>query len=66
MDDIYGKKVRTSNPLNMFRENIEVIIKQHKDIKFINATEGGAHINGSEVKFLNEVIDLYGNSGKYK
>lgn len=62
VDDIYGKKVRTSNPLNMFRENIEVIIKQHKDIKFINATEGGAHINGSEVKFLNEVIDLYGNS----
>lgn len=62
VDDIYGKKVRTSNPLNMFRENIEVIIKQHKDIKFINATEGGAHINGSEVKFLNEVIDLYSNS----
>lgn len=62
VDDIYGKKVRTSNPLNMFRENIEVIIKQHKDIKFINATEGGAHINGSEVKFLNEVIDLYGDS----
>ena len=62
VNDINGNKIRTSRSLNMFRENIEVIIKQHKDVNFINATEGGAHINGSEVKTLKEVIELYGNS----
>lgn len=64
VDDIYGNKVRTSRSLNMFRENIEAIIKYNKDTKFINSTEGGANIKGSEVKTLREVIDLYENSEK--
>ena len=61
IDDIYGKKVRTSRTLNTFKENIEEIINKNKNIKFINATEGGAFINGAEVMMLKDVISLYGN-----
>ena len=62
IDDIYGNKVRTSTILNAFKENIEQIIKKNKNIKFINATEGGAFINGAEVMMLKDVISLYGNN----
>ena len=61
IDDIYGNKVRTSASLNMFREQIEGIIRKNNHIKFINATEGGAFINGAEVMMLKDVISLYGN-----
>lgn len=61
IDDIYGNKIRTSASLNMFRENIEDIIRKNENIKFINATEGGALINGAENMMLKDVISLYGN-----
>lgn len=59
VDDIYGNKVRTSRTLNMFRENIEKIIKSNPNVKFINATEGGANIEGTEVIKLKEAINKY-------
>ena len=59
VDDIYGNKVRTSRSLNMFRENIEKIVKNNPYIKFINATEGGANIEGTEVITLKEAIGKY-------
>lgn len=62
IDDIYGNKVRTSISLNTFRENIEEIIRENKNVKFINATEGGALINGAEVMTLQNVISLYGKN----
>ena len=62
IDDIYGNKVRTSLSLNTFRENIEEIIRENKNVKFINATEGGALINGAEVMTLQNVISLYGKN----
>ena len=62
IDDIYGNKVRTNLSFNMFREHIEEIIKKNNNIKFINATEGGAFINGAEVMMLKDVISLYGNN----
>ena len=36
---------------------MEYIINNHKDIKFINATEGGALINGAENKTLKETLE---------
>ena len=59
VDDIYGNKVRTSRSLNMFRENIEKIVKNNPNVKFINATEGGANIKGTEVITLREAINKY-------
>ena len=61
IDDIYGNKVRTSLALNAFREKIEDIIRENENIRFINATEGGALINGAEIMMLKDVISLYGN-----
>lgn len=56
---IDGGKVKTRYDLNMFRKTIESIIKIYKDVKYINATEGGAHIEGTEVMSLKEAIDRY-------
>lgn len=55
--DLNGGLVRTSISLNTFRKDMEYIINQHKDIKFINATEGGALINGTENKTLKETLE---------
>lgn len=59
VDDIYGNKVKTSAVLNGFRLNLEVIIEEYEYIKFINATEGGARINGADTIPLKEVIEKY-------
>ncbi len=50
VEDIYGNKVRTSMTLSLFREQFEEIIKENCQIKFINSTEGGANIKGTEIK----------------
>lgn len=50
VEDIYGNKVRTSMTLNFFREQFEEIIKESPEIEFINSTEGGANIKGTEIK----------------
>lgn len=52
-------KVLTNHDLNMFRERLETIIRIYKDITFINCTEGGAHIEGTEVRTLREVIEEF-------
>ena len=54
-------KVLTNHDLNMFRERLETMIRIYKDITFINCTEGGAHIEGTEVKILKEVIEKFNN-----
>lgn len=54
--DVNGNLVRTSMTLNDFRVSIENIIKKYPNIKFINATEGGALIEGAENRKLREII----------
>lgn len=58
--DIYGNKVRTSSILNTYREEFEDLIESLNEIKFINSTEGGAYIKGTEVMDLKDSIKLYG------
>ncbi|WP_027637195.1 motility associated factor glycosyltransferase family protein [Clostridium butyricum] len=48
--------VKTTSDFNMFRERIEMMIDLYNDVKFINATEGGAHIKGTIEKDLKDVI----------
>ncbi len=50
VEDIHGNKVRTSMTLNFFREEFEEIIKENPQIEFINSTEGGANIKGTQIK----------------
>ncbi|MBE6044706.1 MAG: motility associated factor glycosyltransferase family protein [Clostridium thermopalmarium] len=58
--DIYGNKVRTSSILNSYREEFEDLIESLNEIKFINSTESGADIKGTEVMGLKDSIKLYG------
>ena len=56
VEDINGELVKTTTVLNDFRISLENIISKNKNIKFINATEGGALINGAENIRLHELI----------
>ncbi|OOM79976.1 6-hydroxymethylpterin diphosphokinase MptE-like protein [Clostridium sp. BL-8] len=53
---IDGKLVRTSLLFNDFRVALENLIEHNKNIKFINATEGGANIEGTENRRLRDVL----------
>ena len=56
----YEEKVPTITNLNDYRLWFQEFIESWKkmyDVRFINATEGGAKIEGTEVMSLSEVID---------
>lgn len=53
--DIYGNMVGTSKNLDIYRKWIEKRIKDIKGIEFIDATEGGAKIEGMKVLKLEEI-----------
>lgn len=57
VEDVYGKEVPTTRPFLMYREWIERRIAR-KDVTMpvIDATEGGARIQGSEVRKLSDVL----------
>lgn len=57
--DIYGNDVPTNYGLDSFRKTFEDFIKQYNDTTYINATEGGANIHGTEIKTLKEVIEKF-------
>lgn len=62
VDDVYGNKVRTSIPLNIFRKQMEFFIKLTPEREFINATEGGANIHNTKVMDLKDAINIYGKN----
>ncbi|HOV79644.1 MAG TPA: DUF115 domain-containing protein [Bacillota bacterium] len=55
----YGDTVKTSRTWYAFLVWFERWIAEHGDRKYINATEGGAYIRGTEVATLGEVIGKY-------
>lgn len=59
VEDIYGNPVRTIENLNIYRQWYENVIRTTvpKDIRVIDATEGGAKIDGTEIRSLKEVIE---------
>lgn len=57
--DIYGNDVPTTYGLDSFRKAFEDYIEQYNDITYINATEGGANIHGTEINTLKEVIEKF-------
>jgi hypothetical protein len=54
--DIHGRQVYTTKVLNIYREWIENRIRDEKEIEFIDATEGGAKIEGMRIATLEDVI----------
>ncbi len=56
LKDIYGDRVTTSSDLAIFKSQIESTIREHKDIKFFNATEGGLHIEGAKDVMLTHLL----------
>ncbi|WP_346961695.1 6-hydroxymethylpterin diphosphokinase MptE-like protein [Clostridium sp.] len=59
VEGINGKNVKTSLVLNNFRLEMENMIKSNPETRFINATEGGAHIKGTEVMTLKETLEKF-------
>ncbi|MGG7147226.1 motility associated factor glycosyltransferase family protein [Clostridium butyricum] len=57
VEDINGELVRTSIVLNSYRLAMEEIIEAFPNTRFINATEGGANIKGTENKTLKDTIN---------
>jgi len=55
VDDIYGGKVKTSIEWDLYRRQLEKIIEESNGRSFINCTEGGVNIKGSEIATLKEV-----------
>lgn len=54
--DINGNDIATSYALDSFRKSFEEFINKNNERTYINATEGGANIEGTEIKTLKEVI----------
>ena len=57
--DVYGNTVYSPKNLYSYLRWIQNRIKLEKDIKFIDATEGGAKIEGTEILSLREVVEKY-------
>lgn len=57
VEDVNGGIVRTSKVLNLYRLALEDIIRIFPETKFINATEGGAKIKGTENRTLKSVLE---------
>lgn len=62
VDGVNGEKVRTSSVLNVYRLGFEEMTKKYNDVIFINATEGGARINGTIEMTLKDAINKYCNN----
>lgn len=58
VEDIYGKMINTAKNLNIYRLWIEdrINMSDAGNIEFIDATEGGAKINGCKIDALANVI----------
>lgn len=56
-----GEQLQTYSNFIMYKEHFEKKIKENKKLTFINATEGGAYIEGAEHMPLSEAIKLYCN-----
>lgn len=59
VEGIDGKPVKTNDIYNWFRSWFEAMVSAYKDVKVIDATEGGAKIKGTEIACLKDVVQKY-------
>ncbi|WP_194841152.1 motility associated factor glycosyltransferase family protein [Sporosarcina cascadiensis] len=60
--DVYGNEVKTTDGFNRMRQQLEMYISSHPQVKVWNTTKGGAAIQGAEFRALEDIIqnDLNG------
>jgi len=61
VEDIHGEKIKTRSDWYSFLKWFEYVIIQLPDIDIIDATEGGARINGTRIMTLRDAIEHYCN-----
>lgn len=59
VEDIYGNMVLTEGNMDMYRRWLEKEIRAQSQITVIDATEGGAKINGTQIMTLREALCQY-------
>lgn len=57
VEDVFGGEVRTESNMNVYRLWFEKAVQVYKDIRHIDATEGGAKKNGMEIMTLSDAIE---------
>lgn len=57
IEDIYGNQVYTEGNMDVYRKWFERYIEANEKVRFIDATEGGAKIKGTDIMTLRQVID---------
>ena len=62
--DIYGNDVKTDYAMDIYRRWFENQLILHKELEVIDATEGGAKIEGTKIMSLQEAIDTKCKSGE--
>ena len=56
--DIHGNRIKTSKHLDMYRRWFEKRISETTElVEFIDATEGGAYINGTKIMKLKDILE---------
>ena len=66
VEDIYGDMIPTDKYYNLFRYWFEDKIVANPDIQVIDATEGGAKIQGSTIMTLKDAVSQYCTKNKEK
>lgn len=56
ISDVYGNEIKTSNSLLIYKKWIEERIKNCAEVEFIDATEGGARIEGVRIMKLEDAL----------
>ncbi|RKD23551.1 Uncharacterized conserved protein [Caminicella sporogenes DSM 14501] len=59
IEDIYGNRVCTNTVWLSFLRWFEFYIRENPEKEYIDATEGGAKINGTKIMSLKETIEKY-------
>lgn len=54
--DVAGNEVYTTPSFNQMRIAMESVIRSTEKVKFINTTRGGAHIEGTEFCYLDQMV----------
>jgi hypothetical protein len=55
-DDIFGEKVLTDSMMQMYKRTLEEYIRCYTEPEYIDATEGGVYIAGTEICPLSDVV----------
>lgn len=66
VDDVYGKKVKIDDTLNLYKIAMEKFIEMNKKVTFINSTAGGANIQGTKIMNLTDALSSLKRKAKDK